>query len=189
MRKEAVNVQKQAEKKGGIFFPALCRALAVLLLSAVFLFLLLTSLPRLLGYETYSVDTGSMEPALPKGSFIWIERTEPESIEAGEILAFTRSASVVVHRAVENRTGERSILTKGDANDTPDPVPVPYSAVIGRLKLQLPLIGPALSALTGRYGKWLVLAAAVCGVLLNRLASDGDRRRRDSERSGDENQD
>ncbi len=189
MRKETAYVKKQSAKKGGIFFPALCRALSVLLLLSVFLFLLLTALPRLLGYETYSVDTGSMEPALPVGSFIWIERTEPESIRAGEILAFTRSASVVVHRAVENRTGERSILTKGDANDTPDPVPVPYSAVIGRLKLHLPLIGPALSALTGGYGKWLVLAAAFCGVLLGSLASDLSRRRRGPERSGDENQD
>ncbi|MGH7722259.1 MAG: signal peptidase I, partial [Candidatus Dormibacteria bacterium] len=73
------------------------------------------------------VITGSMLPAIPVGSLVVTQQVEASSLQAGNILVFTRATNpseVIVHRIVRVSTGsDGSILvqTKGDANRAPDP--------------------------------------------------------------------
>jgi signal peptidase I len=127
--------------------------------------------PQLLGYEIYDVVSGSMEPALPVGSVVYVEPVMPEEVAVGDIIAFSSGDSVITHRVTENRIVEGEIYTKGDANDTADFSPVAYDQVIGRVKYHLPLLGQLLFLYGSTVGKIYALGFALCGLLLHRLGA------------------
>ena len=93
---------KRPEKKGGKFFPALCNIIGTLLLLLVIAVSLPLTLPRILGIEAYHVETGSMEPAIPVGSLVYVDPVSPETLEPGDIVAFRSNETVITHRVVEN---------------------------------------------------------------------------------------
>lgn len=50
----------------------ICRLLSVLILVAIVAICIPMTVPRLMGYEVYVVVSGSMEPAIPVGSALYI---------------------------------------------------------------------------------------------------------------------
>ena len=159
------------EKRGGKFFPALCSTLGTLMLTAVILSALPLALPRLLGYNAYSVVSGSMEPALPVGSVVYVESAGVSQIRAGDIIAFYDDGTVVTHRVIESRPQEGAFITKGDANPSTDIKPTPYWTLIGRVKLCIPLLGRLLTLYAVPEGKMSLGLVAVSGLLLRMLGS------------------
>lgn len=159
------------EKRGGKFFPALCSTLGTLMLTAVILSALPLALPRLLGYNAYSVVSGSMEPALPVGSVVYVESAGVSQIRAGDIIAFDDEGTVVTHRVIESRPQEGAFITKGDANPSLDIKPTPYWKLIGRVKLCVPLLGRVLSLYAVPEGKLALGTLALSGLLLRVLGS------------------
>ncbi len=95
------------------------------------------AVPQTIGAsESYVVLSGSMEPALQTGGVIYVYERSPENIEEGDIITFNVEGArtdVTTHRVVDTvqRDGTRMFVTKGDANEDRDPVPVPPDAVIG----------------------------------------------------------
>ncbi len=159
------------EKRGGKFFPALCSTLGTLMLTAVILSALPLALPRLLGYNAYSVVSGSMEPALPVGSVVYVESAGVSQIRAGDIIAFDDEGTVVTHRVIESLPQEGAFITKGDANPSLDIKPTPYWKLIGRVKLCVPLLGRVLSLYAVPEGKLALGTFALSGLLLRVLGS------------------
>jgi signal peptidase len=112
-------------------------AVGVLLLVFVVVPFLAFAVPQAIGAEqSYVVMSGSMSPAIGTGDVIFVYDTEPEAIEEGDIITFDqddREQSVTTHRVVDVTTedGSRAFVTQGDANEEPDPVPVPAENVIG----------------------------------------------------------
>ena len=159
------------EKRGGKFFPALCSTLGTLMLTAVILSALPLALPRLLGYNAYSVVSGSMGPALPVGSVVYVESAGVSQIRAGDIIAFDDEGTVVTHRVIESRPQEGAFITKGDANPSLDIKPTPYWKLIGRVKLCVPLLGRVLSLYAVPEGKLALGTLALSGLLLRVLGS------------------
>ena len=159
------------KKKRGFGFGALlCNVLGTLMLLLVIATALPLTVPPLLGYEAYNIVSGSMEPALPVGSVVYVAAAEPESIEAGEIIAFESGGSVVTHRVTENRFVVGEFVTRGDANAREDLQTAPYSALIGRVEYHIPYIGMFLSVYASDVGKLYVLGFAACGVMFQLLA-------------------
>ena len=157
-------------KKGGKFFPALCNIIGTLILIAVIATSLPLTVPRLLGFEIYSVVSGSMEPALPMGSIVYVEHVEPETVEPGDIIAYNVDGSVITHRVMENHFVEGEYVTKGDANEKEDFSNVHYRDLIGRVKYHFPVIGHYLMLYSQQVTKVYLLALAACGVMFNMLA-------------------
>ena len=112
-----------------------------------------------------------MEPALPVGSVIYVEKVQPDEIREGDIITFRREDVTVTHRVVENRLVEGEFITKGDANEEADMQAVPYASLIGRVKRHIPVLGKFLTIYASRLGKIYVLLVAACGVMLNILGS------------------
>lgn len=116
------------------------------------------------GVRPYLVVTGSMSPAIEPGDVVIVAPTRDVAI--GDVVAY-RGDGVVLHRVVSIERGEGGRLfyiTKGDANDSPDP-PVPAEAVLGRVVLVLPKVGlPALWARNP--ADWPKLALFLMAVLL-----------------------
>ena len=167
-------------KKGGKFFPALCNIIGTLIILAVIATSIPLTVPRLLGFEIYSVVSGSMEPALPTGSIVYVEHVEPETVEPGDIIAYNVDGSVITHRVVENHFVEGEYVTKGDANEKEDFSNVSYRDLIGRVKYHFPVIGHYLMLYSQQVTKVYLLGLAACGVMFNMLA--GSIRKKNEER-------
>ena len=159
-----------ANKKKGMFLPALCNVLGALLILAVFVLALPVTAPRLFGYEAYNVISGSMEPSIPVDSVIYVHSVDPEEIEVDDVIAFNDGDSVIAHRVVVNRATMGEFVTKGDANNAEDPNPVPYEALVGRVELNLPFLGKAMALYASNVGKLYLVLTFACGVMLNILA-------------------
>jgi signal peptidase len=119
-------------------------AAAALLVSVSLLF----GLPRLLGWDLVVVQSGSMEPALPVGSLMFVEPAEPEAVAVGDIVSYRppheRDPNIrVTHRVVGvlQQEGSLAFRTKGDANEDPDTYLVPVDNVEGKVGWHVPWLG------------------------------------------------
>lgn len=158
-------------RRRSTFIPALCNALGIVMLAIVIITAIPATIPKLFGYQIYTVTSGSMEPAIPTGSLIYVKSIEPESIAAQDVIAFQSEDTVIAHRVVQNRQVEGELVTKGDANRQEDISAVPYADVIGRVSLHIPMLGNVMVMYTSTIGKAYVICFAACGVMLNMLAS------------------
>lgn len=168
--KKTENMKKTKKSVGAV----LCRSLGTILLAALVLVCLPLTVPRLFGYHIYSVVSGSMEPAIPTGSLVYIRETAPEDVEAEDVIAFyssADSASIITHRVVENRVLMGEFITKGDANQTEDMNPVPYSNLIGKVVRSFPEIGAMAQILTGKEGKFIAAGVIAAALFLQGMAS------------------
>lgn len=158
-------------QKGRRLAAALCSAVGLLMLAAVILACLPVPLSRLAGYEVYAVVSGSMEPAIPVGSAVWVRPADPAGLQPGQVIAFYRGETVVVHRLIERDADTGRLTTRGDANNGVDPEQVGYSQVIGRVEGQLPGFGALLNLYTRGMGRVYMVCFAACGALLNLVAA------------------
>jgi signal peptidase len=95
-----------------------------------------------LPYKLYPIHTDSMNPALPMKTLIIVEKG---SYEKGDIITFNHRTlgghnEVVTHRYI-GRDNNGLIVTKGDANPSPDAWPVKDEDVIGGVSLRIPQAG------------------------------------------------
>lgn len=150
------------------------RILGTLLLILVVAVCIPLTVPRFFGYQIYSVISGSMEPAIPIGSLVYIRIMEPENAQEGDVIAFygaRDSASIITHRVVENRVFMGELITKGDANREEDMNPVPYENFIGRVEHSFPGAGTFAELFTSRVGKITAGGLIVAAILLHLLAN------------------
>lgn len=154
---------------GGGYVPALCNIIGTLLVLAVFALTLPLAVPRLLGYEVFDVVSGSMEPAIPVGSVIYVRAVEPEDVQVDEVIAFRSSGAVVAHRVMANRTSLGEFVTKGDANNVED-LPIPHDALIGKVVMSVPVLGMFMAQYASAVGKLCLALVLGGGVMLNILA-------------------
>ena len=111
---------KSTKKKLQRFLVGYSRFLGTAAIIEVILLLIPLSVPRLFGYQTYDVVSGSMEPEIPVGSMIFVKEIVPEDVVEGDIIAFYSNSNVVCHRVTYNNIYERKFNTKGDANPDED---------------------------------------------------------------------
>ncbi len=166
---ESMQPEGSSGKRSRKRFPALCRFIGTFILIAIILAFLPLTLPRAVGWEVYEVVSGSMEPAIPVGSAIYVKAASPEEIETGDIIAFQKNGSVITHRVAQNHPEEKEFITKGDANRTEDMTPTPYGSLIGKEIFHIPYAGVLMTVLSGTAGKIYAVLFAVGGVLLRML--------------------
>ena len=148
----------------------LCSALGTVLLILLVVLCLPLTLPRVMGYDIYTVVSGSMEPAIPTGSLVYIENAQPEEIKEGEVIAFygaRDSAAVITHRVVENNTLMGQFTTKGDANEKADVNPVDYENFIGKAAMSIPWLGKSARLFTSIQGKAAAGAVIIAAMLFH----------------------
>lgn len=121
------------------------RLLAVLMVVLVVLTVLVV-LPGMRGWKVLVVVSGSMRPAIPVGSLVYVSPTAPATLSPGEICTWkdTEKGVLVTHRVVQVDATAELLWTKGDANQRTD-APVPFSSVVGKVEKSVPV------------GGWLIL--------------------------------
>lgn len=156
-------------------------AVATALLLAVMAVALPFSVPKLFGYQIYSVLTQSMEPAMPVGSAIYVKRCDPQALRQGEIITYRLSEAtglVETHRVVENDTQAKQLITKGDANALPDVDPVSYERVVGKVVICIPVLGTVSEMLHSGPGVTACVAIFALAIILWTLADKTKKRER-----------
>lgn len=138
---------KSEKRKGPLHYLGLGASLGllgfVLLMAA-----LVIGVPAVSGSTPYTIVTASMEPSLPPGTLVVVKPTDPQDVRIGDVVTYQLKSGqpeVVTHRVIgiqqPDRTGGKvSFVTKGDANDTADPL-VRSVQVRGTVWYSIPLIG------------------------------------------------
>lgn len=148
-------------------FGKILRGFSNCLLIAIVLLCLSIVIPKIMGYQVYNVISGSMEPAIPIGSAVYTREISPQDLQEGDIIAFSSQVpggGVVTHRVLENDRDAQELITKGDANESPDFQPVPYSRVIGKMHFTIPVLGNLAAFITATAGK--IIAGVIIGVAI-----------------------
>ena len=139
------------------------------------------------GIRPLVVRSGSMEPTIPTGSMVLVQRIDAAEIEVGDVVAVGRPDHTrVTHRviALERKGVTVELTLKGDANEDPDPVPVTVRQA-DRLVAQAPLLGQTVAWLATAPGGFVMGCLATAGGLqvLGRRSTGGARRRRPGRRA------
>lgn len=139
--------------------------------TSVLLFLALVVGPRTGAYQTTTMLTGSMAPALPAGSLLVDRPVHVADVRPGDVVTLeapTPGRPVFSHRvvAVEVSGGRPALRTKGDANADVDPwLAVPEGDTVWVVRAAVPAAGTAIRWLRSP-GPRSVLVVGVPAVLL-----------------------
>jgi signal peptidase len=126
--------------------------------------------PRVLPFQSYDVDGGSMEPTIPFGSEAILRPVNPADLHVGDVIAFHHPGTqhgVVIHRiaAIENTPRGRMFVTKGDANGARDAWRIPAKGTGWRYSFDIPYAGYLVGALRGEAAlRFALLGLIVLGL-------------------------
>lgn len=85
-------------------------------------------IPFALGYSPVIVLSGSMSPTFEAGDMILLRKVDTDELKVGDVICFTEEETVVTHRIMEIQATEDDgtpvYITKGDANNVEDLVPI-----------------------------------------------------------------
>lgn len=123
-------------------------------------------IPLVLMWTPTAVISGSMEPTIMTGDVLSAQKVTTSQVYSGVIKAGMivlasdpmNPDTLFTHRVIEIRP-DRSMITRGDANATADPIALPPENVRGIERLRIPFIGhPVQAVYSGDMRKLAVIA-------------------------------
>jgi len=110
----------------------------------IFAFLAISAKFSIGGIKLLVVKSGSMEPTIRTGSLV-VDRTAKEYKES-DIITFRSTndpSNTTTHRIVgiEKQDNSVEFITKGDANDSNDPLKLNPDLIIGKVVFKIPYLG------------------------------------------------
>jgi signal peptidase len=131
----------------------LSNSITLILALAAIVFLFLAVGPRVLGYQTSTMLTGSMSPGINPGDVVVSVPVPVDQLRAGDVITYSIPVDdhrVETHRILDvtSAGGVATVQTKGDANSAADP----WKAVLSgdhvyRHKATVPHLGSVIRAL------------------------------------------
>lgn len=92
-------------------------------------------IPKVFGRAPVIVLSGSMFPEFDAGDLIFIEDTDPATLEVGDVICYMGQdgESAITHRIIEvqQEGGQTMFVVKGDANNAADGTPVTFDQIEG----------------------------------------------------------
>lgn len=91
-------------------------------------------LPGVFGIKPAVVLSGSMEPVIRVGDMIFIHNTDTDLLKEGDVICYLSSGKAITHRiagVTAGEEGEVRYVTRGDANNTEDRLPVTADQIQG----------------------------------------------------------
>ena len=107
--------------------------------------LVITAFNPVKKFQILRVMSGSMEPEIHTGSVVFSIKTDPKTLNVGDIINYSsKDPNVsVTHRLVEIATKNNQTVfrTKGDANQGSDAEEIYDSAIKGKVIFSIPYLG------------------------------------------------
>jgi signal peptidase I len=116
------------------------------------------------GEQLMIITSGSMEPAIPVASVVFVAPTSFYDLTVGDIITYAPTGTTLTtHRIIETSriNGALFYRTQGDANRTPDPNLTHASAVAGKVTFTIPLLGRLLDVSSTIAGRFLLVVLPV----------------------------
>ncbi len=150
----------------------------LMVLSAVFLMG-----SRLVGFQCYTVISGSMEPTYSVGDLLYVKAVDPATIRVGDPITFilNENLTVATHRVVRVDAENQRFYTKGDANEIEDGDPVHYKNVIGVPKFSIPKLGYVSDFVQNPPGMYITIAVGVLLIFLVFLPDIMNRKKKEEQ--------
>lgn len=122
---------------------------------------------RLLGYQCYTVISGSMEPTYSTGDLIYVKEVDLNTVKVGDPITFVLNEDLVVatHRVVRIDYVNKHFYTQGDANDIEDQDPVHFNNVIGVPQFSVPKLGYVSDFVQNPPGMYITLGVGIVLIL------------------------
>ena len=133
---------------------------------------LAVTVPTLLGLQSFTVLSGSMEPAIGTGDVVVVRKIDPLDARVGDVVTFRSPddpTRMITHRVrrIEASGGLARFVTQGDANTGSEEWTVPTNGVIGRVEYRVPKLGYVTSRVSSTLGRFafLVVPAVLLAVI------------------------
>ena len=142
---------------------------------------------RLLGYQVYTVISGSMDPELSIGDLLYVKKVDPTTLQVGDDVTFVLNEDLVVatHRVVRIDLEKQHIYTKGIANDIEDS-PVHFKNVLGVVQFAIPKLGYVSDFVQNPPGMYITIAAGAALIILVFLPDFLPKKKENAEPSAEE---
>ena len=135
------------------------------------------------GAKGFAVTSNRMADHLVRGDVVFVRAVDFESLEVGDVITVESTGGEYhfTHRIVGINTAERTVTTRGDANNADDPMPTEADRIVGKMWYKVPLLGN-LSILFLNFSRvtGLVILAlvAVALVAINTIFSKKSKKKR-----------
>ncbi len=146
--------------------------------------------PSVFGVTPMVVQSGSMsgtaEDHIEVGDLIFTVKPNTAELKKGDIISYMEGDIAVTHRIVDIKTdsdGKRGFITKGDANNTEDPM-ISEDAVFGLYKGRMAGLGDFAMFLQKPLGMAVFIGIPVCAFIVYDII----RRQRSSGKANKENE-
>ena len=109
---------------------------------------------EIIGYRSYTVLSGSMEPKFYPGDIVITKHKNKTDIKVNDIVTYRDNDGVIITHRIIEETPE-GYITKGDNNNVEDADILTKENIIGEVKFSIPKIGYVMDFLS----KPMVIAA------------------------------
>ena len=144
--------------------------LALALCLALLGSLLMVASTNLLGYNSYVIYSGSMEPTVKVGSLLLTRPADVEDLQVGDVITYRSPGNhtTLTHRIVSMRQqdGQWVFETKGDASPNPDPRELILRGQVSKMAFDIPYLGYVVDFARSIQGVVLLLLVPAAGLLL-----------------------
>ena len=107
----------------------------------------LDKLFQLIGYRSYTVLSGSMEPKFYPGDIVITKHKNKTDIKVNDIVTYKDNDGVIItHRIIKETP--KGYITKGDNNNIEDVDILTKENIIGEVKFSIPKIGYVMNLLS-----------------------------------------
>ncbi len=122
---------------------------------------------RVMGYQCFTVISGSMEPKYSVGDLIYVKKVDANTIQVGDDITFILNEDLVVatHRVVRIDAENQRLYTKGLANEIEDSDPVHFNNVIGVPKFSIPKLGYVSDFVQNPPGMYITIGVGIILIL------------------------
>ena len=129
--------------------------------------------PRIFNMSPYVIISESMYPELKVNDVVYVKAIDLNEVKEGDIISFYMNSNAltpVTHRVVSNDISRQQFVTKGDANEKNDIIPIAYEYVLGKVMFKIPFLGAILLLLESLAGKIVFIILFRAGVVLIEVA-------------------
>jgi signal peptidase len=162
-----------------------------LLVTVLIILALLLAGVRLIGFQVFTVLSGSMEPTYHTGSLIYVKDVDYRDLGEGDVITFMLSEdTIATHRIVGVVPDEEdpSVIryrTKGDANDAEDGSLVHYKNVVGSPVFTIPQLGYLANYIQNPPGTYIAMSGGAILMILvflpDLLGSDDQEKKKEKQ--------
>ena len=123
---------------------------------------------RLMGYQVFTIISGSMEPEYNVGDLIYVKKVDPQDIKVGDDITFILNEDLVIatHRVVRIDAENQHFYTKGLANEIEDSDPVHFNNVTGVPKFSIAKLGYVSNFIQNPPGTYITIGLGVLLILI-----------------------